>query len=500
MFVGAKIARSWCVAVLVLGGFGCGESTLSDTSAGLAEAIEAQAACQPLGENEALIGVSPEGEAWFEGDSGVRLVHPDGTSTNVEADFTSADALVAWDTQSAFVIGDNSLWSTTVVGAQPVSLPPELGKPRFVCGDPAASNGAFVITTRGLFEKSNDEWLRWSFPLELLETMEFRDLQGACSGEEPVMYLEAGEKLWEVRYGERASLREAADFAGMVAGGPDPRIGFVAMRDGELFRFDGGAWAALPFDEGNVNAVSVADGVIWTAVGNQIFRRNRYDEWARLGVTLWPSSVKEIRSYAAGGAWVLIEDLACHVQTYETLRVQGVRPFGRLAEGSALSVGVAGSPSMEGNLNASLDGAGVAVTGVPGNWNVGTQQPLQPGWHSLNLSTPSPDGIVERTVTFLVEGGEVTAPPMPPTPMPGEPTVTWAEDILPLYERSCALCHGEDGNQTFMGTFEAFSALGELALDRVSAGEMPPLASPVPPLSEDETQLLETWVQEGMNP
>jgi mono/diheme cytochrome c family protein len=480
---------------------GCGESTLTDTGAGLAEIVAAEAACQPLGEDEALIGVSPEGEAWFEGDSGVRLVQPDGTSTSVDADFTSADALVAWDSQSAFVIGDNSLWNTTVVGAQPVSLPPELGKPRFVCGDPSALNGAFVITTRGLFEKSNDEWLRWSFPLELLETMEIRDLQGACSGEDPVMYMEAGEKLWEVRYGERAFLREAADFAGMVAGGPDPRIGFVAMRDGELFRFDGEGWALLPFDEGVVNAVSVADGIVWTAVRNKIFRRNRYDEWEQLDITLWPSAVEEIRSYAAGGAWVLIEDLACHVQTNETLRVQGVRPFGRLAEGSTLAVGVAGNPSMEGNLSASLDGAGVAVTGVPGDWSVGTQQPLQPGWHSLRLSTSSTEGMVERTVTFLVEGAETSTPPMPPpTPPPGEPTVTWAEDILPIYERSCAVCHGEDGNQTFMGTFEAFSALGELALDRVSAGEMPPPASTVPPLSAEEAQLLETWVQEGMNP
>jgi mono/diheme cytochrome c family protein len=85
------------------------------------------------------------------------------------------------------------------------------------------------------------------------------------------------------------------------------------------------------------------------------------------------------------------------------------------------------------------------------------------------------------------------------TPPPGEPTVTWA-DIAPIYERSCAMCHGEEGNQTFMGTFEAFSALGELALARVSAGEMPPPASTAPPLTEEEVQLLETWVQEGMNP
>jgi mono/diheme cytochrome c family protein len=491
--VGLRNAR-WCIAALALG---CGEASLSNTQAGVAELVPAESVCRLLDDEEALIGVSPEGEAWFEGENGVRLMLPDGTSTPVDADFTRADALVAWDTQSAFVIGDNSLWNTTIGGAQPVSLPPELGKPRFVCGNPADDAGAFVITTRGLFEKSAGDWLRWSFPLELLETMEIRDLQGACSGREPVMYMEAGDRLWEVRYGERASLREAADFTGMVAGGPDPRIGFVAMRDGELFRFDGEAWAGIPFDEGNVDRLSTADGVIWATVGSDLYRRNRYDEWERMDVSLLPSEVTELRGYAAGGAWVVQDTLACHVQTFETLRVSGIRPFGRLAEGSTLSVAVDGSLEMEASLSARVDGTGVQVTGGAGAWSITSTNELSPGWHTLALNASSPSGPVERTVTFLVEGAEAPAPPM--TPPPGEPTVTWA-DIAPIYERSCAMCHGEEGNQTFMGTFEAFSALGELALARVSAGEMPPPASTAPPLTEEEVQLLETWVQEGMNP
>jgi hypothetical protein len=496
VFVGVRNV-GWCIVVLLAG---CGDASLSNSRAGVAGLAPAEASCEVLGDNETLIGVSPEGEAWFEGDDGVRLVLPDGSSTAVDADFTRADVLVAWDTQAAFVIGDNSLWNTTTLGARPISLPPELGKPRFVCGDPSAANGAFVITTRGLFERSAGEWLRWSFPLELLETMEIRDLQGACSGEEPVMYMEADEKLWEVRYGQRAFLREAADFAGMVSGGPDPRIGFVALRDGELVRLDGASWVSIPFDEGSVDTVSAADGIIWATVGTDLFRRNRYDEWERLNVALWPAPVTDIRGYAAGGAWIVQDDLVCHVQTQETLRVQGVRPFGRLAQGSTLSVAVAGNSTMEDNLAARVGGATVEVTGGLGSWSVTSTEPLSPGWHSLVLSASSPLGSAERTLSFLVEGAETASPPMPPTENPGEPTVTWAADILPIYERSCAVCHGEEGNQTFMGTFEAFRALGELALDRVSAGEMPPIASTAPPLSEDEVLLLETWVQEGMNP
>ena len=370
---------------------GCGESALSNTNAGAAALVPAESDCELLGENETLIGVSPEGEAWFEGDAGVRVVSPNGTSTAVDADFTRADVLVAWDTQAAFVIGDNSLWNTTPVGAQPVSLPPELGKPRFVCGDPVADNGAFVITTRGLFEKNLGDWFRWSFPVELLETMEIRDMEGACSGKEPIMYMEAGDKLWEVRYGARAFFREAADFTGMTAGGPDPRTGFVAMRDGELLRFDGEGWASLPFDQGPVDMLHVADGVIWAVAGGVIYRRNRYDEWEQLDVSLFATPFREIRGYAAGGAWLVQDSVVCHLQTRETLRVDGVRPFGRLPEGSALAVGVAAHPSMDGSLSARVDGAGVQVSGDAGAWTVTYAAAVEP-----RLALPRPVRVVVR--------------------------------------------------------------------------------------------------------
>jgi mono/diheme cytochrome c family protein len=84
-------------------------------------------------------------------------------------------------------------------------------------------------------------------------------------------------------------------------------------------------------------------------------------------------------------------------------------------------------------------------------------------------------------------------------PMP-DPTVCWETDIRPIYEASCAICHGANGNQTFLGSYEAFSALGQRALDLVSNGEMPPAASAVEPLTADQVTLLETWVQEGMKP
>ena len=326
--------------------------------------------------------------------------------------------------------------------------------------------------------------------------MQIRALQGACSGDEPRMYIEAGDSLWEVDYGERASFRESAKLDGMVAGGPDPRIGFVALRDGELVRYDGEGWAAVPFDEGLVDRVSVADGLLWAAVGSRLYRRNRYDEWEAMSASLWPAPITELRAYAAGGAWSVHGNVLCHIEPKGTLRVRGIRPFARLVEGSALSVAVSADPTMASELSARLDGQGVDVTGAAGTWSF-SRAGLEPGWHELRLGLSSPEGPVERTLKFLVEGEDPGTTPMPP---PSEPTVTWEADIAPIYEQSCAICHGEGGNQTFMGSFDAFRALGPLALERVELGEMPPVASSAPALSEDELQLLQTWVQEGMNP
>ena len=478
--------------------WGCGDAHLANSQAGTAMAVSAAASCQALAESESLVGVSPEGEAWVEGDQGMRQVSPNGASTPIDARFTHSDELVGWDASSAFVVGDNSLWNTTFTGSEPLSLPPELGKPRFVCGDPRNVGGSFLVTTRGLFERRDGTWLRWELPAELIESMEIQHLQGACSGEEPVMYLKAQQSLWEIRYGDLGSFREVADVTDMTGTGPDVRIGFVALRDGELIRFDGSGWVPIPFDEGRVTLMSVADGVLWASVGAELYRRDRFEQWDRLETNMPPSIITGLEGYAAGGAWVVNSGQLCHVTHAETLRVNGVRPYQRLAEGSTIALSVSGDPAMGADLTAQLDGRGLAVRGSAGSWTVSGMTGLGAGWHTLQLDVGSAEGVVRRTVKFLVEGDEVGDSPSPPP----DPTVSWERDIRPIYEASCAVCHGENGNQTFLGSYEAFSALGQLALDLVSRGEMPPASAVgvAEPVSAAQVGLLETWVQEGMEP
>ena len=493
MFDSTLHLRLPCLALLVI--WGCGDAQVGNSGAGVASDVSAVASCEALAEGEALVGVSPNGEAWVQGDNGMRQLSPDGVSTPVDAGFTRSDELVGWDASTAFVVGDNALWNATLSDSEPVALPPELGKPRFVCGDPRNAGGSFLVSTRGLFERRDGTWLRWDVPAELLESMKIRDLQGACSGEAPVMYIEAEQSLWEAQYGDAASFREVADLSEMTATGADLRIGLVALRNGELIRYDGEGWAAIPFDEGAVMSMSVADSVLWASVGAELYRRDRFEKWERLATTTAASPITSIESYAAGSAWFVKGGELCHVAHRDTLRVDGVRPYQRLPEGSTMSLRVSGDSSMGSALSAGLDGQSLAVNGGSGAWTVTGVNALGAGWHTLTLEVAAPEGPVRRTVRFLIESDAVSPPPPGP-----EPTVFWERDILPIYEASCAVCHGAGGNQTFMGSYEAFRALGPQALDLVSRGQMPPPAGSVEPLSAAEIALIATWVQEGMEP
>ena len=91
-----------------------------------------------------------------------------------------------------------------------------------------------------------------------------------------------------------------------------------------------------------------------------------------------------------------------------------------------------------------------------------------------------------------------------------EPTtdVTWYEDIEPMVNTYCVRCHQDGGSG--IGDFtrqEIFSALAEVALGRIDAGEMPPpaadpdcrdyKASERMWLPDEQRDLLATWIQGG---
>jgi hypothetical protein len=95
------------------------------------------------------------------------------------------------------------------------------------------------------------------------------------------------------------------------------------------------------------------------------------------------------------------------------------------------------------------------------------------------------------------------------------PAVSFAEEIMPIFERSCLSCHGgprEDGEivteaSLDMTTYEGLMAGSEwgsviepgdpgesLLLDMVKVGDMPEDGDPLDPA---EIETIETWIAEG---
>lgn len=480
--------------VVVLSWFavGCGDPALSNSTAGDASATSVGlSSCVTLAEGESLAGVGPGGRAWVTSVDGVRVVGPDGESAPVPARFGEADELVAWTADRAFVVSESQLWDTRLDSSQPFVLPGNLGRPRFVCGDPTASSGAFILGTRGLFERRAETWFRWDLPLEVFETMKIEHFEGSCGTESDMLYLTTDEgALWEVRFGDNAFFQEIGSVEGAQDVALDSENGVVGVFLGALYRFEED-WQHIPFEGGFVMEADAAGGVIWATVRDQLFRRDRFARWERIEPDTEFTFIEDVVAYPAGGAWVVEGDRICHFGHRESVAVYGVRPHQRVdEENPPAALTIVADPTASMTLSANLDGRSIEVVGASGLWTLGELGTLQAGWHELNLALEGPLGLVQQTIPFRIDGEVVIGG--------NEPTVFWETDIKPIFDTYCAQCHGPGGVQRFFGDYETFVVTAQSALDLIKGREMPPPPQPGP--TQQEIGLIETWIQEGMAP
>ncbi|MCY4398524.1 MAG: hypothetical protein OXE96_04145 [Gemmatimonadetes bacterium] len=110
-------------------------------------------------------------------------------------------------------------------------------------------------------------------------------------------------------------------------------------------------------------------------------------------------------------------------------------------------------------------------------------------------------------------GPEAKTAAGPPSSAPD--TVSFAEDILPIFQQRCAKCHGaadENGDvrtevslnlleyekimagSEFGTVIEAGDPANSFLLDMIVDGTMPEEGDPVP---EEEIALIRTWIEEG---
>lgn len=480
------------VVVLSWLAFGCGDPELSNSTAGDASATTVGlSTCITLAEGEQLSGVGPDGSAWVTSIDGLRVVAPDGDEQSVTVRFGEADELVAWTSDRAFVVSESQLWDTRLDSSQPFILPDNLGRPRFACGDPSASSGAFVLGTRGLFERRADTWFRWDLPLDVFETMKIEHFEGSCGTENDTLFLTTEEgALWEVRFGDNAFFREIGSVEGAQDIALDSVNGVLRVFLGALYRFDEG-WQHIPFEGGFVMEADAAGGVIWATVRDQIFRRDRFARWEKIEPDTEFTFIDDVFAYAAGGAWVLEGSRACHFGHRESVAVYGVRPHERVDEDNPPSaLTIVADPTASMTLSATLNGRSVSVNGGSGLWTLGDLGTLGAGWHELSLDLSGPLGPVKQTIPFRIDGEVVIGG--------NDPTVFYEADIKPIFDTYCAQCHGPGGVQRFFGDYETFVVTAQSALDLIKGREMPP--PPMPGPTQQEIGLIETWIQEGMAP
>lgn len=482
----------FCSAVvLCFSASACGEARLVDGAGGVPSATVGLTRCIEMAADEQFLGVGPEGQAWLSSPSSMRVLDRNAEPRELQVRYGLADSLVAWSGERAFVVSESQLWDTSPEGASAFSLPDSVGKPKFACGDPESSSGAFILGSRGLFERRGDGWARWDIPVEVFEQMLIADVSGSCSTRNEILYLTTqDQKFWEVRYGDTPFVQEIGtlDAQELVV---DAEHGPVKLAFGDLYRFDGSGWELIPFDGGFITHLGSAGGVLWASARDRLFRRDRYARWEEIETEVAFVGIDDVHAYDAGGAWVIDGNSACHVSHRETVIVDGLRPHERLSEsdmGRQISIRADASLSME--LTARLNGRRVQVQGGSGSWSLGEIGSLDAGWYALDLAFDGPLGPVRRNLPFRVEGGlKVVAP---------DPTVFWETDILPLFETYCSACHGMSGVQRFLGDYDVFSASANGALDLIKGGEMPP--APQPGLTPQEIGLIETWIREGMAP
>ena len=135
-----------------------------------------------------------------------------------------------------------------------------------------------------------------------------------------------------------------------------------------------------------------------------------------------------------------------------------------------------------------------------------TEQPAEP---TATQSAPTPT--TEPALTATATESVSTAPPSPtdtPAP-PGAATVSFSDDVLPLFRTRCERCHGDSRAEAGLNLLSYASVMAgsengpvvipgssatSYLVELIVAGEMPRRAPSLPPI---EIETIRTWVDEG---
>jgi hypothetical protein len=206
-------------------------------------------------------------------------------------------------------------------------------------------------------------------------------------------------------------------------------------------------------------------GVLWVSSGRSLWRLWTEDAGWQAEVALEGVDLTWIAGGAAGVAW------ASDGASLHRAGRQGQEEFDAPEH---LGLAVAGGDVWLWDADSlwRLDGQTLwPIEGVTGPRSVAAL-----GDGAVIVATA--DGLIQATV------GEPPEPPELVVP-------TYSGEIAPLFEDSCAICHGERGNARRLDSYEAFSEQIDLILAAVREARMP--LPPNEPLGDADIDLLVRW-------
>ena len=495
--------RIACVASIVAGSAACtGQIEEAPNVAGApappvapAEipAIAATGACVALGPADRVAAVSPEGDLWLDDGTALRVVRADGTERSVARPSGALDFLRATSDASAIAVADGELWRIDGAAFAPASQPDgDMGSARQVCGRAGASAPGFVAASGGLFEHDGARWWRWTTgdgtpigPVDHLASVD-----GACGDRVPRLWFLGDGRAVEVGYGESPTVRVAGGLSMVETLVRDTAIGPAALAGGSLHV--GEAFARVDFGS-DVSAIDAAGSALWAIAGGEVYRL-RDGAWARLEEALPAGDLAiSVHADATAAAWVSGEGVACHRAIDPSLHVRGVSPWAEVEPTIAITVA---APAGASGLDVLLDGAVVASLPPPSaaTWSLDALSLGAAGWRELAFHATTTTGTATRTLHVRVAGGG------PDTPVDPPPGPSWERDVRPLANARCVRCHGAETTRD-LTTHAGWVERAALIRDRVgrmtgATGAMPPTGQ----LGASDLELIDRWIDEGMEP
>lgn len=138
------------------------------------------------------------------------------------------------------------------------------------------------------------------------------------------------------------------------------------------------------------------------------------------------------------------------------------------------------SPASVVSLTVELDGAPVPVDEADRSFEIDPTV-LEDGRHEAVVQAVYADGQTQTVVlSFSVFAG---------------PPPTWNDDVRPLFDEHCALCHDAQGSARLLDTSESWVDSIDTVLFNIRTGRMP--LPPNPSLTLDEIALIEGWQAAG---